>query len=326
MKFRSKNLLVTGGAGFIGSNFIEYLLNKYKTINIYNLDILTYAGSLKNTQSFESNTRYKFIKGNICDKVLLNKIFKKYKIDGVINFAAESHVDNSIKNPEIFIETNIKGTFALLNTCYKNWMSTNFKYLEDYKESRFHQISTDEVYGSIEAGSFNENDTCKPNSPYSASKASADMLVRSFSKTFGLNTIISRSSNNYGPRQHNEKFIPSIINSINSNLPINVYGDGKNIRDWIYVMDHAEAIDIIFNYGKYCNIYNIAGKNEMSNLELIDLIFSLHKDSPKKSINFIKDRFGHDRRYSVDISKIKDEFCWEPKAKIKRYLKKIINN
>lgn len=312
MEFRCKNLLVTGGAGFIGSNFIEYLLNKYNDLIIYNLDFLTYAGNLKNTKNFKNSERYNFIHGNICDELLLDKIFKDHKIDGVINFAAESHVDNSIKNPEIFIETNVIGVYKLLDVCYKNWMISNFKHKSNFIYSRFHQISTDEVYGSIVSGSFKEEDVCKPNSPYSASKASADMLVRSYSKTYGLNSVISRCSNNFGLNQHHEKFIPMIIKSISNNLPIKVYGDGSNVRDWIYVIDHCIAIDLIYNYGENNTIYNVAGKNEMTNLELIDMIYSIIGNKYAKSINFIDDRFGHDKRYSVDISKISGELSWKP--------------
>ena len=324
MKFRCKKLLVTGGAGFIGSNFISYLLKKYDDIFIYNLDSLTYAGNLSNTNKFKFNNRYKFIHGNICDTNLLDKTFKKYKIDGVINFAAESHVDNSIKNPEIFIETNVMGVYRLLDTCYKNWMCSNFKYNSEFEYSRFHQISTDEVYGSIINGSFKEDDICKPNSPYSASKTAADMIVRSYSKTYGLNSVISRCSNNFGPNQHKEKFIPMIIDSIRNKRPINVYGTGDNIRDWIYVIDHCKAVDTVYNNGKNGSIYNIAANNEMTNLELIDLIYSLMDSKNKKSLNFINDRFGHDKRYSVDISKIFEELSWRPIHSMVSSLKKIL--
>tara|TARA_Y100001954_G_C15827957_1_gene613180 strand:- start:9299 stop:10315 length:1017 start_codon:yes stop_codon:yes gene_type:complete len=324
MKFRCKKLLVTGGAGFIGSNFISYLLEKYDDLVVYNLDLLTYAGDLTNTNGFCSNNRYKFIQGDICDIKLLDSIFKKYNIDGVINFAAESHVDNSIENPKIFIETNIMGVYSLLETCYKNWMSSNFKYKSNFEFSRFHQISTDEVYGSINNGSFNEEDVCKPNSPYSASKASADMIVRSYSKTYGLDTVITRCSNNFGPNQNKEKFIPMIIDSIRNQKAVNVYGKGDNIRDWICVSDHCRAIDIVYNKGKKGSIYNIAGKNEITNLELIDLIYFLMDSNNKKLLNFVNDRFGHDKRYSVDISKISKELSWEPSKNMNDSLKKIL--
>ena len=326
MKFRSKNLLVTGGAGFIGSNFIEYLFKKYKSIKIYNLDLLTYAGNLDNTKEFKDNPNYLFIHGDICDKNLVESIYDQYQIDGVVNFAAESHVDNSILNPEIFIKTNINGVFNLLNISYSKWMNSNFNFKQKFKHSRFHQISTDEVYGSIKDGSFKEDDICRPNSPYSATKASADLIVRSYLKTYGLNVVISRCTNNFGPNQHKEKFIPMIIDSIQNNKPIKVYGKGDNIRDWITVIDHCKAIDIVYNNGKNGSIYNIAGKNEMTNLELIDLIYSILKSKNKKSLNFVDDRFGHDQRYSVDISKISKELLWEPTDNMISSLNKILNN
>ena len=273
MKFRSKNLLVTGGAGFIGSNFINYLLKKYDSLKIYNLDLLTYAGNLENTNLFKENPNYFFIKGDISNEGLVQSLFDEYEIDGVINFAAESHVDNSIVNPEVFIKTNINGVFNLLNISYKNWMSSNFKLKNKFKHSRFHQISTDEVYGSIIDGSFSEKSQYRPNSPYSASKASADMLVRRFNKTFGLNTTISVCSNNYGKNQNKEKFIPTIINSLINGKSIPVYGDGLNVRDWINVKDHCEAIEKVFNNSSSGETYNVGANNEISNLELIDKIY-----------------------------------------------------
>ena len=322
MKFNSKNLLVTGGAGFIGANFINYFLDKYNDTNIINLDLLTYAGNLDNLNYVKENPRYEFVKGDICDNKLVNQIFLEYKIDGVINFAAESHVDNYIIDPEAFIKTNINGDFNLLNIAYKNWMISPFNFKEKYKNSRFHQISTDEVYGSINEGSFTEYSCYSPNSPYSASKASADMVVRSFNKTYGLNTTTSISSNNFGPNQNNEKFIPKIIESLINSKPIPVYGDGLNIRDWIYVEDHCKAIDIIFRNSTNGNVYNIGGKNELTNLELIDLIYKTikTKTKTKKIINFVKDRYGHDKRYSLNISKIEKDFNWKPKNKIEDYL------
>ena len=324
--FRAKNLLITGGAGFIGSNFIEYLLDKYQTVNIYNLDILTYAGNLKNTQRFEKNPRYKFIKGNICDKTLLNKIFKNNKIDGVINFAAETHVDNSITNSDIFIKTNINGVHNLLSVSRDFWMKDPFNYKKKYINSRFHQVSTDEVYGSIKSGSFDESCNYKPNSPYSASKASADMLVRSFNKTFGLNTTISVSSNNFGPNQHHEKLIPKILKCIKENIPIPIYGDGRNIRDWLYVGDNCRAIEIIYVHAENGSIYNVGGEFEMSNIEIIKLIHKfLGISSP--NIEFINDRHGHDFRYSLNNKKIKKELNFKidkPSViKLEEYIKQI---
>ncbi len=309
MKFNSKNLLITGGAGFIGSNFISYLLNKYEDINIINLDLLTYAGSKENMKSFSDNSNYKFIKGDICDNELVNDIFINYEIDGVINFAAETHVDNSISNPDIFIKTNINGVFNLLNVAYKNWMNCPFDVKSKFKLARFHQISTDEIYGSILEGSFNEKSNYAPNSPYSASKASADMLVRSFNKTYGLNTTISISSNNFGPNQHKEKLIPKIVKCINDKIPIPIYGDGMNIRDWIFVDDHCIAIDTIFNKSSSGETYNLAGKNELTNIDLVRTIFQIMNN--KTEIVFVKDRFGHDRRYSLEIEKVIKDFNWK---------------
>lgn len=331
MKFKCKNLLVTGGAGFIGSNFINYILDKNKVINIYNLDLLTYAGNLKNTIKFQNNCRYKFIQGDICDEKLLNKIFHRYEIDGVINFAAETHVDNSIKNPEIFIKTNIIGVYSLLSTCYKYWMNSNFSYKSKYIYSRFHQVSTDEVYGSIAEGSFTEKSLYKPNSPYSASKASADMIVRSFNKTYGLNTTISLCSNNFGNNQDKEKFIPKIIHCLINNNSIPLYGDGKNIRDWLYVNDHCEAIELIFNKGISGHNYNISSKNELENIELINIIYEIlanHLNNKKieKKIKFVDDRFGHDRRYSLSSKKLQTELSWRPKYNLKKSLDYYIYN
>ena len=319
MKFRCKNLLITGGAGFIGSNFIDYVLKKNNSLKIYNLDLITYAGNLNNTNPFKDNPNYFFIKGDISDKKLVELIFDKYEVDGVINFAAESHVDNSITNPEIFMKTNIFGVFNLLNICYRKWMNSNFNPKEKFKNSRFHQISTDEVYGSIEEGSFSEKNQYKPNSPYSASKASADMIVRSFNKTYGLNTTITISSNNYGKNQHKEKFIPKVINCLINKKYIPVYGDGLNVRDWINVIDHCEAIIAVFNNSLSGETYNVGANNEITNLELINKLYCELKECHKieKKIKFIDDRFGHDKRYSLDVSKILNDLNWKSKRKIK---------
>ena len=323
MKFRCNNLLVTGGSGFIGSNFIEYIFNKYDNIKIINLDNLTYAGSIENTLAFKDNDNYTFIKGDICDNSLLKEIFNNYSIDGVINFAAESHVDNSIENPNIFVKTNIVGVLELMNTACEYWMDKNYVYKNKFSHSRFHQISTDEVYGSSAHGSFKENDNYRPNSPYSASKASADMLVRSFNKTYGLNTTISISSNNFGKNQNNEKFIPKILNSIISNSEIPVYGNGYNVRDWIFVEDNCNAIDLIFNYAKSGEKFNVGANNEIKNIDLIKIISSILSIEPK--INFIKDRKGHDFRYSLDTSKIKDKLNWSPRNNFEVSLKNYID-
>tara|TARA_Y100001933_G_scaffold193419_1_gene193394 strand:+ start:173 stop:1156 length:984 start_codon:yes stop_codon:yes gene_type:complete len=322
MKFRSKNLLVTGGAGFIGSNFIEYLFKKYKSIKIYNLDLLTYAGNLNNTKLFKENPNYLFIQGDICNKNLVESIYEQYEIDSVVNFAAETHVDNSIENPDIFLKTNVMGVLNLLNVSYKNWMLSPFKCKNKYKHARFHQISTDEIYGSQLSGSFNENDKLNPNSPYSASKASADMLVRSYNITYGLNVSTSVCSNNYGFNQNKEKFLPKIKSCIENNISIPVYGDGLNIRDWIHVKDHCNAVDLVFNFAKAGSTYNVASGNEMTNLELINKISEIF--NKKIKIDFIKDRFGHDRRYSLNCDKIYNDFGWLPKYNFKKELKNLI--
>ena len=321
MNFRSKNLLVTGGAGFIGSNFIDFILKKYKNVRIFNLDSLTYAGALNKTEKFSSNSNYKFFKGDICNQTLLNTIFKEFQIDGVINFAAETHVDNSITNPMPFIKSNINGVFSLLNVCYNNWMKSPFKYNENFLQARFHQISTDEVYGSISEGSFCENSLYSPNSPYSASKASADMIVRSFNKTYGLNVTTSISSNNYGPNQHKEKLIPKIINSIKNDDYINIYGDGRNIRDWIHVYDNCNAICSIFNESESGGKFNVASGQEITNLELILKFKKIYSDKPK--IRFISDRFGHDFRYSIDTSLIKNKLGFKTNFDIENYIKEL---
>lgn len=312
-----KSILITGGAGFIGSNFIPYFLNKYPNYYIVNLDLLTYAGNLDNLKEIEGNSRYKFIKGNICNRELVKFIFREYDIRGVVHFTAESHVDNSIKNPSIFIETNINGTFTLVDIAYKYWMSSPFNYKESYKECRFHHISTDEVYGTLgEDKLFREDTPYAPNSPYSASKASSDMIIRSYHETYGLNTVITNCSNNYGEKQHNEKLIPTIIKSAINGDKIPIYGDGKNIRDWLYVLDHCKGIDLVYHKGRDGESYNIGGNNEKTNLQIVDKICTiLDRKIPKKSsykdlIIFVKDRAGHDRRYAIDATKITEELGW----------------
>nr|WP_232227874.1 dTDP-glucose 4,6-dehydratase [Hippea sp. KM1] len=336
-----KTILVTGGAGFIGSNFIPYFLEKYPEYNIMNLDTLTYAGNLENLREVENHPRYKFIKGNICNRELVEYVFKEYNIMGVIHFAAESHVDNSIANPGVFIETNVYGTYTLIDVARNFWMESPFRYKNDYEGCRFHHISTDEVYGSLgETGFFTENTPYAPNSPYSASKASADMIVRSYFKTYGLNTVITNCSNNYGPKQHNEKLIPTIIRSALNEDPIPIYGDGRNIRDWLYVLDHCRGIDLVFHKGKPGEVYNIGGRNEKTNIEIANKICEvLDKLKPRRNgrsykelITFVDDRPGHDRRYAIDASKIKSELGWKAKENfesgivktVKWYLKKII--
>ena len=344
-----KTILLTGTAGFIGSNFVPYFLEKYPDYYLVNLDLLTYAGNLNNLKECKENPRFKFIKGNICNRELVEYIFNEYDIKGVIHFAAESHVDNSIKNPGLFIETNVNGTYTLIDVAYKYWMEKPFVYKKEYKDCRFHHISTDEVYGSLKEDSkdlFTEDTPYAPNSPYSASKASSDMIVRSYYHTYGLNTVITNCSNNYGPKQHDEKLIPTIIrNALNAN-PIPIYGDGKNIRDWLYVLDHCKGIDLAFHKGKAGETYNIGGKNERTNIQIANIICEIldklypTKDNPafknskiqsyKELITFVKDRPGHDRRYAIDASKIENELGWRAEETfntgivktVKWYLKK----
>jgi len=314
----SKSILVTGGAGFIGSNFVPYFLEKYQNYHIVNLDLLTYAGNLENLKEVENNPRYIFIKGNICNRELVEYIFEKYDIQGVIHFAAESHVDNSITNPSIFIETNVNGTFTLLDVAKKYWMEKPFSYKKNYSNCRFHHISTDEVYGTLnEKDLFTEETPYAPNSPYSASKASSDMIVRSYQETYGLNTVITNCSNNYGPKQHTEKLIPTIIRKALNSEPIPIYGDGKNIRDWLYILDHCKAIDLVYHNGKRGNIYNVGGRNERTNLQIVDTICTIldqkvpQSKSYKELISFVEDRAGHDRRYAIDATKLENKLGWK---------------
>jgi len=312
-----KNILLTGTAGFIGSNFVPYFLEKYPEYNLINLDLLTYAGNLENLKECEGNPRYKFIKGDICNRELVEFIFNEYDINGVIHFAAESHVDNSIKNPGVFIETNVNGTFTLLDVARAYWMNKPFTYKEEYQGCRFHHISTDEVYGTLnETDLFTEETPYAPNSPYSASKASSDMIVRSYQETYGMNTVITNCSNNYGPKQHDEKLIPTIIRKALAGESIPIYGDGKNIRDWLYVLDHCKGIDIVYHTGKEANVYNIGGRNERTNLQIVDAITTIldekvpKETSYKELITFVEDRAGHDRRYAIDATKLETQLGW----------------
>lgn len=313
-----KTILVTGCAGFIGSNFVPYFLEKYPNYQIINLDLLTYAGDLKNLTECEGNPNYKFIQGDICNRELVEFIFQEYDVRGVIHFAAESHVDNSIKNPGVFVETNVNGTFTLIDVARAYWIEKPFVYKEKYQGCRFHHISTDEVYGTLnETDLFTEETPYAPNSPYSASKASSDMIVRSYQETYGLNTVITNCSNNYGPKQHNEKLIPTIIRKALANEPIPIYGDGKNIRDWLYVLDHCKGIDLVYHTGKEANVYNIGGRNERTNLQIVDTICSIldekvpSEKSYKELITFVEDRAGHDRRYAIDATKIETQLGWK---------------
>jgi dTDP-glucose 4,6-dehydratase len=307
-----KNILLTGGAGFIGSNFINYILDEHSDYYVINLDKLTYAGNLENLVTSEGKKNYRFVKGDITNAELVNSLFQKYDINYVINFAAESHVDRSILDSEIFFRSNVLGTNVLLEAARK------------FSTEKFVQISTDEVYGSLgEDGLFTEETPLHPNSPYSASKASADMMVMAFYHTYGLPVVITRCSNNYGPFQFPEKLIPlMIINSLNGKkLP--VYGDGMNIRDWIYVTDHNKAIEQVFEKGMIGEVYNIGASTEMPNIEIIKLILNKLGKS-EEMIDFVKDRPGHDRRYAIDSSKIKNELGWEPQFSFEEAISKTI--
>ena len=316
----SKTILVTGGAGFIGSNFVPYFCEKYPEYHIINLDKLTYAGNLDNVRECESMKNYTFVKGDICDRNLIEELFKKYDIQGVIHFAAESHVDNSIKNPFAFIQTNIEGTFTLIDVAYHHWMDAPNKVKNGYENCRFHHISTDEVYGTLDfdKGMFTEETHYAPNSPYSASKASSDFIVRAYHHTFGMNTTTSNCSNNYGPKQHNEKLIPTIIRKCLAEESIPVYGNGKNIRDWLYVLDHCKAIDLIFHNGVSGETYNVGGRNERSNITIVETICKiLDEKRPRKEgkysdlITFVQDRAGHDLRYAIDATKLETKLGWK---------------
>ena len=313
-----KSILLTGTAGFIGSNFAPYFLEKYPEYQLINLDLLTYAGDLENLKECEGNPRYRFIKGNICNRELVEYLFNEYDIRGVIHFAAESHVDNSIRNPGVFVETNVNGTFTLLDVAQKQWMEKPFVYKEEYEGCRFHHISTDEVYGTLnETDLFTEETPYAPNSPYSASKASSDMIVRSYQETYGLNTVITNCSNNYGPKQHDEKLIPTIIRKALAGEPIPIYGDGKNVRDWLYVLDHCKGIDLVYHTGKEGNVYNIGGRNERTNLQIVDTICRILDEkvpaekSYRELVTFVEDRAGHDRRYAIDATKLESELGWK---------------
>lgn len=320
------NILVTGGAGFIGSNFIKYMLSKYN-YNIINLDLLTYAGNLNNLDEIKNLDNYNFIKGDICDKVLLEEIFENNNIDIVINFAAESHVDRSIDGPEVFLRTNILGTQALLDTAKKHWKKDfSNKYSREYKQGcKFIQVSTDEVYGSLgKTGLFTEETPLCPNSPYSCSKASADMFVRAYHETYGLPINITRCSNNYGPYQFPEKLIPLMINNAINDKKLPVYGDGMQVRDWLYVEDHCSAIDAVLHKGVYGETYNIGGNNEKENIFIVNSILKA-LDKSENLISYVEDRLGHDRRYAIDNSKIMRELGWVPKYTFEEGIKLTID-
>ncbi len=321
-----KTLLITGGAGFIGSHVVRLLAQKYPHYKILNLDALTYAGNMENLADVEALPNYIFIKGDITDAPFIDRVFARHRPDGVIHLAAESHVDRSISDPLAFINTNILGTVNLLNAARSTWKST-------FERKRFYHISTDEVYGSLgTSGLFTETTAYDPRSPYSASKASSDHLVRAYYHTYDLPVVISNCSNNYGPNQFPEKLIPLAINNIKNNMPIPIYGKGENIRDWLYVEDHANAIDLIFHEGQDGETYNIGGNNEWSNIDLIRQLCQVMDKSlgrePGTSANlitFVKDRAGHDKRYAIDSSKIMEELGWKPSLQFEEGLKKTVD-
>ena len=319
------NILITGGAGFIGSHVVRLFVNKYSDYKIYNLDVLTYAANLKNLTDIENKNNYNFIKADICDFESVKEIFIKYKINKVIHFAAESHVDRSIKDPFSFAKTNVMGTLSLLQAAKEAWSN-------DYSDKLFYHISTDEVYGSLNQDElFTEITKYDPHSPYAASKASSDHFVRAFSETFGMPIVISNCSNNYGPYQFLEKLIPLFITNIINNKPLPVYGKGENIRDWLYVEDHAKAIDTIFHKCKLNETYNIGGFNEWKNIDLIKLIIKVtdrllgrEEGSSEKLIMYVRDREGHDLRYAIDATKLKNELGWEPSLQFEEGLEKTV--
>ncbi len=317
------HILITGGAGFIGSNLVPYFLEHHPGYRVIDLDLLTYAGNLDNLRDVTDHPRHLFIQGDIRDRELVDQIFTEHDIRGVIHFAAESHVDNSIAGPDVFIRTNINGTFNLLDGARRCWMEGPFRPRAGYENCRFHQISTDEVYGSLgSSGLFTESTPYAPNSPYSASKASGDLLVRSYHHTYGMNVVTSNCSNNYGPKQHGEKLIPTIIRNALAQQPIPIYGDGRNVRDWLYVLDHCRGIDLVFHQGRSGETYNIGGRNERENLYIATLICELLDgtvpvgqrgglNSYKELITFVTDRPGHDRRYAIDATKAETELGWQ---------------
>ncbi len=319
-----KSVLVTGGAGFIGSNFVRMMLVRYPDYKIINVDALTYAGNLDNLEDI-CEKQHIFIKADITDRKSICQIFNIYDIDAVVNFAAESHVDRSIVDPEIFLKTNILGTQVLLDAAKDHWKVDNDKYCTEYKSgAKFVQVSTDEVYGGLgKTGKFTEDMPLLPTSPYSASKASADMIVRAYHKTFGVPVNITRCSNNYGPYQFPEKLIPLMINNCMKERSLPVYGDGMQIRDWLHVCDHCHAIDIVLHRGKVGEIYNIGGNNEKANIEIVKLIVN-ELGKSESLISYVKDRPGHDKRYAIDNTKIKSELGWEPAYTFEKGIKETV--
>ncbi len=328
---KNNNVLITGGAGFIGSNYVSYLL-KNTNAQVFVLDSLTYAGDEKNLEEVSSNPNYTFIEGDICNAETLKQLFERHQIDTVVHFAAESHVDNSISGPAAFIQTNIVGTFQLLQAAYQHWMEGPNQLKSEFSNARFLHVSTDEVYGSLGAtGLFTEETPYAPNSPYSASKASSDFIVRSYFHTYGLPVVTTNCSNNYGPHQHKEKLIPTIIRKAISGEAIPIYGDGKNVRDWLYVMDHCAGIQLVLEKGVLGETYNIGGRNERENLyiahticELLDEMKPKETGYYKDQISFVTDRPGHDFRYAIDASKIETELGWKAKENFESGIEKTV--
>ena len=321
-----RTIIITGGAGFIGSHVVRLFVHKYPVYKIINLDKLTYAGNLANLTDIEDKPNYLFVKGDICDESLLKELFTEQKVDGVIHLAAESHVDRSIKDPFLFAKTNVLGTLNLLQTAKEYWK-------DDYSNKLFYHVSTDEVYGALEFDDalFTEETSYNPHSPYSASKASSDHFVRAYHDTYGLPVVISNCSNNYGPYQFPEKLIPLFIHNIRNNKPLPVYGKGENVRDWLYVEDHARAIDLIFKEGKIGDTYNIGGFNEWSNIDLIKVLIKVvdkqlgrPEGASDNLINYVTDRAGHDLRYAIDATKIKNELGWEPSLQFEEGIEKTV--
>jgi dTDP-glucose 4,6-dehydratase len=320
------NVLITGGAGFIGSHVVRFFVTNYPEYHIYNLDVLSYAGNLDNLTDLKNNENYTFIKGDICDNELIKNIFKKYKISRVIHLAAESHVDRSITDPLSFAQTNVMGTLNLLQVAKESWQN-------NYINKLFYHISTDEVYGSLgENGLFLETSKYDPHSPYAASKASSDHFVRSYKDTYELPIVISNCSNNFGPNQYTEKLIPLVVQKIINNKHIPIYGNGENVRDWIYVDDHVRAIDLIFHKGQRGGTYNIGGSNELKNIDLINELITItdnlldrSKGASTKLINYVSDRPGHDFRYAIDSSKLKNQLGWKVSDNFNESIKKTVS-